>query len=72
MTYYDRPIEIPNQKPKGKLVIFYKPETMLKPEHFNNVSDPDKVISKRNAIQIGWVTFRGKPFDFSNHLKLYK
>lgn len=40
-------------------------------EGIRGVSDPSKVLSRRNATMIKSVTYRGVPYDFSKHLAAY-
>jgi hypothetical protein len=53
----------------AKLVIKFK--NFSKPEVYKNVSDPHRVVSRRNVPNIEYVTYAGQPLDISEHLKLY-
>jgi hypothetical protein len=58
------------------LTIYYKKlrNSNRRPErdYFRNVKDPDKIISRRNALGIQKVLYGGKPYDITKHLKKYK
>lgn len=54
-----------------RLTIIYYSFLNYKNEKFKNVSDPDSLISKKDASNIKEVFYGGKPYDISNHRKLY-
>lgn len=61
------------EQPTKRLTIHYKANLAIVPrtESFRT-SDPDRIISRRNAPNIERVFYDGKPFDISKHVKLYK
>jgi hypothetical protein len=40
-------------------------------EGHRNVSDPGKILSKRNLIRVNKVTYMGEVYDISKHLAAY-
>jgi len=55
-----------------RITIHYKDNLAIYPktESFKT-SDPDRIISRRNAPNIERVFYDGKPFDISKHVKMY-
>ena len=60
------------KKEQKRLTIHYKAGLAIHPrtETFKT-SDPDMIISRRNAPNIDRVFYDGKPFDISKHVKMY-
>lgn len=58
---------------KKRITIHYKPNLAIHPRTENfKTSDPDRIITRRNAPNIERVFYDGKPFDISKHVNLYK
>lgn len=69
------PEELKEKHAKNKTLIIeyddFVPIRQGRFEGFKNVNDPERIISRRNAKRIKFVTYMGEPYDISKHLNTY-